>query len=99
MIKVVRGRDREQSKVCRSFVFSFRQDLQVGVVKALEEVSHMGEVRVSTSKAPQEAVVQIEGNRCKDPGVKASSEVIMPPSTSNTTWSVLYNSCDNGSPR
>lgn len=54
---------------------------------------------MSTSKAPQEAVVQIEGNRCKDPGVRASSEVITAPSTSNTTWSFLYNSCDNGSPR
>lgn len=53
--------------------------------KALEEVSHVGEVRVSTSEAPQEAVVQIEGNRCKDPGVRASSEVITPPSTSNIT--------------
>lgn len=71
----------------------------MGVVKALEEASQVGEVRVSTSKAPQEAVVQIEGNRCKDPGVRASSEVITAPSTSNTTWSFLYNSCDNGSPR
>lgn len=99
MIKMVRGRGREQSKVCRSFIFSFRQDLQVGVEKALEEASHVGEVRVSTSKAPQQAVVQREGNRCKDPGVRVSSEVITPPSTSNTAWSILYNSRDNGSPR
>lgn len=36
-------------------------------MKALEEVSHLGELRESTSKAPQEAVVQIEGNALQRP--------------------------------